>query len=48
VDLKKIDFSAETGKVMRLDLGPDQTKVYSGDAVSSFQETKPFVFLGLH
>jgi choloylglycine hydrolase len=48
VDLKKIDFSAETGKVMRLDLGPDQTKVYSGDAVASFQETKPFVFLGLH
>lgn len=48
VDLKKVDFSAESGKVMKLDLGRDQTKVYAGDALGSFQESKPFVFLGLH
>jgi penicillin V acylase-like amidase (Ntn superfamily) len=47
VDLKKIDFSAEMGKVKRLDLGPDQTKVYAGDAVGDFKETKAFQFLGL-
>ena len=48
VDLKKVDFSAESGKVMKLDLGPNQTKVYSGDAVGDFQLAKPFQFLGLH
>lgn len=48
VDLKKIDFSAETGKVMKLDLGRDQTNVYAGDALGSFRQTKPFVFVGLH
>lgn len=48
VDLKKIDFSAETGKVMKLDLGPNQTKVYAGESSGSFQDSKPFVFLGLH
>lgn len=47
VDLKKIDFSAN-GKVMKLDLGPNQTKVYAGDATGSFVESKPFMFLGLH
>ena len=47
VDLKEIDFSPN-GKVMKLDLGPNQTKIYSGDALGSFQESKPFRFLGLH
>ena len=48
VNLKDIDFSAETGKVMKLDLGPNQTKVYAGEVAGDFKESKPFEFLGLH
>jgi choloylglycine hydrolase len=47
VDLTKLDFSASTGKVMKLDLGPNQTHIYSGVADDQFKETKPFKFLGL-
>lgn len=47
VDLTKIDFSEKSGKVMKLDLGPDQTNIYSGMANDRFKETKPFKFLGL-
>jgi penicillin V acylase-like amidase (Ntn superfamily) len=47
VDLTKLDFSASTGKVMKLDLGPNQTHIYSGMADDQFKETKPFKFLGL-
>ncbi|WP_404421766.1 linear amide C-N hydrolase [Thalassospira australica] len=47
VDLKNIDFSAETGAVKKLDLGPDQRNVYAGDAAPSFEEEKPFRFQGL-
>jgi penicillin V acylase-like amidase (Ntn superfamily) len=47
VNFKDIDFSAETGKVMKLDLGKDQSHVYSGNAVKDFQVTKQFRFLGL-
>ncbi|SOC40399.1 choloylglycine hydrolase [Rhizobium subbaraonis] len=47
VDLNAIDFSPETGKVMKLDLGENQDHTYSGNATSSFQEAKPFEFLGL-
>lgn len=46
VDLKEIDFSAETGKARKLDLGPNQTMVYAGNATSSFVEAEPFRFLG--
>ncbi|WP_240804558.1 linear amide C-N hydrolase [Qingshengfaniella alkalisoli] len=46
VDLKKFDFAPETGKVMRLELGPQQTMTYSGLANDSFVETEPFDFLG--
>lgn len=46
-DLKKIDFSAETGKVKKLDLGVEQSNIYSGDATNSYVVTKPFEFLGL-
>ncbi|WP_432443615.1 linear amide C-N hydrolase [Rhizobium grahamii] len=48
VDLKTIDFSKETGKVKRLDLGENQDHTYSGDATKDFKEAKPFIFLGLH
>ncbi|MGD9923180.1 MAG: linear amide C-N hydrolase [Variibacter sp.] len=47
VDLTKLDFSEKTGKVMRLDLGPDQMRIYSGMANDQFKEAKPFKFLGL-
>ena len=42
-----MDFSEKTGKVMKLDLGPNQTHIYSGVANDQFKETKPFKFLGL-
>lgn len=47
VNLKEIDFSAETGKVMKLDLGKDQRNVYSGNVVKEFKVSEPFKFLGL-
>ncbi|WP_260734982.1 linear amide C-N hydrolase [Tunturiibacter lichenicola] len=47
VNFKDIDFSAETGKVMKLDLGKDQSHIHSGNAVKDFQVTNPFRFLGL-
>ncbi|WP_246752948.1 linear amide C-N hydrolase [Sinorhizobium sp. BG8] len=47
VDLNKIDFSAETGKVAKLDLGKDQDHTYSGDATAEFRQSEPFHFLGL-
>lgn len=46
-DLNKIDFSEKTGKVMKLELGPNQTKIYSGMANNQYQEAKPFKFLGV-
>jgi penicillin V acylase-like amidase (Ntn superfamily) len=47
VDLTKMDLSEATGKVMKLDLGPNQTHIYSGMANDEFKETKPFKYLGL-
>ena len=47
VDLKQVDFSHETGKVMKLDLGPDQRNIFSGNAVKDFKPAEPFHFLGL-
>lgn len=46
VDLKSIDFSAESGQTKRLVLGPNQSQTYAGDATSSFEPAEPFVFLG--
>lgn len=46
-DLAKIDFSKETGKVKKLDLGEEQSHIYSGDATNSYVDTIPFEFLGL-
>jgi choloylglycine hydrolase len=45
VDLKKIDFSAETGQVKKLDLGPDQHLIQAGEASGNFTPSKPFTFL---
>ncbi|WP_439332338.1 linear amide C-N hydrolase [Rhizobium grahamii] len=47
VDLKAIDFSKESGKVKKLDLGENQDHTYSGDATKDFKESAPFKFLGL-
>jgi penicillin V acylase-like amidase (Ntn superfamily) len=47
VDLKAIDFSPETGRVKKLDLGNDQDHTYAGDATAQFKEAPPFKFLGL-
>lgn len=44
VDMKKADFSAETGKVMKLDLGPEQSKVYMGEVLDHFKPAQPFKF----
>jgi choloylglycine hydrolase len=47
VDLTKADFSEKTGKVMKLDLGPNQEHIYAGMANKEFKEAAPFKFLGL-
>ena len=47
VNLKDVDFSTKTGKVMKLDLGKDQRNVYSGNTVKEFKMAEPFKFLGL-
>lgn len=47
VDLKALDLSAKTGKVMKLDLGPDQSNTFAGNVNQQFKATKPFKFLGI-
>lgn len=47
INLKDIDFSRGTGKVMKLNLGKDQRNTYSGNVAKDFREAKPFQFMGL-
>lgn len=47
VDLKQLDFSEAAGKVLKLDLGPDQVHTFSGEAHAQFQPAQPFRFQGL-
>lgn len=47
VDIKKLDLSEGTGKVMKLDLGPNQEHIYSGMVNNNFKEHEPFQFIGL-
>jgi len=47
VDLTRIDFSERSGRVKRLDLGPQQRRIYSGEANADFKEAKAFRFLGV-
>ena len=47
VDLKALDFSKEKGKVMKIDLGPEQNHTYSGDATGQFKASEPFKFQGI-
>lgn len=46
-DLTKLDLSAETGKVLKLDLGVNETNIFAGEVNAQFEEAKPFKFLGL-
>lgn len=48
VDLGKLDLTAETGKVKKLDLGPNQRNVFAGEVSGAFKEAEPFRFAGLH
>lgn len=47
VDLTKVDLSEATGTVKKLDLGPNQTNIFSGVTNEHFKESEPFKFLGL-
>jgi choloylglycine hydrolase len=47
VDLTRIDFSADKGAVKKLDLGPGQTAIFSGEVHDQFKPSAPFKFLGL-
>jgi penicillin V acylase-like amidase (Ntn superfamily) len=47
VDLKKLDLSQKTGKVKKLDLGPNQANVYAGEVSARFEESAPFKFEGI-
>lgn len=47
VDLKGLDFSEKTGKVKKLDLGVDQTNIFSGNVNEKFKDSEPFQFLGV-
>ncbi|WP_428985070.1 linear amide C-N hydrolase [Pseudomonas protegens] len=46
VDLKKIDFASTTGQVKKLDLGKDQSTIYSGEVSGDFKVTPAFKFQG--
>lgn len=48
VDLKQIDFSQKTGKVMKLNLGEEQKNIFSGNATPDFKPAKLFQFLGIN
>ncbi len=47
VDITKLDLSESTGKVRKLDLGPNQSHIYSGMVNDQFKEAQAFKFLGL-
>ena len=46
VDLKKLDFTQATGVVKKLDLGPNQSTIYSGEVSADFEKAAPFQFQG--
>lgn len=45
VNLKEIDFDQQTGQVKKLDLGPNQSHIYSGDSTDKFVVAEPMKFL---
>lgn len=46
VDLKKLDFSQATGKVKKLELGPNQGTIFAGEVSSDFKDAPAFRFEG--
>lgn len=46
VDRKALDFSPQTGKVMKRDLGTVQSHTDSGHATRAFKPSEPFPLLG--
>ncbi|MEI7231807.1 linear amide C-N hydrolase [Pectobacterium carotovorum] len=47
VDLNKIDFAPRGNNASKLDLGPNQSTIYSGQASGHFKPATPFKFAGL-
>lgn len=47
VDLKKINFAPRGNNASKLDLGPNQSTIYSGQASAHFKPATPFKFAGL-
>ncbi|MHC3941895.1 Choloylglycine hydrolase [Paenochrobactrum sp. BZR 201-1] len=47
VDMKNLDFSKESGKVQKLDLGVNQSNIFAGKVNDNFKESEPFKFLGV-
>lgn len=47
VDLNGIDFSKETGRVKKLNLGINQRNIFSGMVNEDFVDAEPFVFMGI-
>ena len=47
VDVEKLDLSARTERVLKLELGPDEWNIYSGMANAQFKPAEPFQFAGL-
>ena len=47
VDLQGIDFSAETGKVLKLDLGENQRNIFHGEVNAHCTPAPMFTFLGI-
>lgn len=47
VDLNKINFAPRGNNASKLDLGPNQSTIYSGQASEHFKPATPFKFAGL-
>ncbi|MCL6350496.1 linear amide C-N hydrolase [Pectobacterium polaris] len=47
VDLNSIDFAPRGNNASKLDLGPNQSTIYSGEASNHFKPATPFEFAGL-
>ena len=47
VDLKKLDFNFSADRAKKLNLGDQQSVIYSGEVSKQFFDTQPFQFIGL-
>ncbi|RPD83677.1 linear amide C-N hydrolase [Luteimonas sp. 100069] len=46
VDVTRFDFSPATGRPLKLELGPEESNIYSGMVNAQFKPTAPFRFAG--